>query len=617
MGPKIKPRFQGFRLKWTFIRLILFISLMMVYSVSPIVGIILLVIVIGYLLFWELDLFRIERNNQIAREVIEAYPNASADQLRSIYQTHSCRQMRQDALLYLFLALYEALWSLLLYRVGLYPEWFKYAGVILTAVLLAVAMVLLILSLLPGTGKKPVPYLEDYIQNRTGQQALTERLSRQDFRHSGKAFGEIVTEGEATLERMVDSLKGLTESLGLRVFMVGLRILIDVVVLLWIILCLSQGGSYLIAALVVLSFFILARVFISCIKKNGNAITRFPVSNKAMRKLKTSGVLIKDRVLSAIPSLTDATSLEICFEKTGTVNCSLGTEAYQNLRNTSGQEALLLRDEKRVYLVDILKDPGAKEAEPVEAFDVEDVSHTTDALGVAEAPPLAAIPQPTGIADRITEDKILRMVEEGKLPTNEQLHEAGYDHLNRIDPAIKKRWKSEIDESYELFKSGKYIHGTTAEKGRSSMLTSTFLQYKSGPDPYRDMIMMDRQLTEDQKISREEIVATKDLRVPFKAYLPIIIAVLMIVIAIPTVALIERETGADLAWISVVVSSISGIVAMSVASALLNSARSKKAFKKMKKVYQDPEFWKAKIKIEAFGIFETETWNANKARDGK
>ena len=194
--------------------------------------------------------------------------------------------------------------------------------------------------------------------------------------------------------------------------------------------------------------------------------------------------------------------------------------------------------------------------------------------------------------------------------------------LSEIDPAVKKMWKSEIDECYELTSAGKVLNGTSAEKNRISMLMSQSLAHKKGPAKYEGvgnggLFFIDKQLTEKGNLKREQIMAESKIKVPFKTYLPLIIAIALIIIAVPVLALIQRETGVDLTWASVLISTVSGIVSMTFAGLLINTHRTKKNYKKLQKAYMEPEFWQAKIDIEAYTIFENETYAANKARDGK
>ena len=84
MSKKIKMQFIDFRFKQTFLRLIVFLSLISVYSMSPFFGLILTVIAVGYYLLFYIRDHRGYRQRQLASEVIEAYPNAPGEQLRQV-----------------------------------------------------------------------------------------------------------------------------------------------------------------------------------------------------------------------------------------------------------------------------------------------------------------------------------------------------------------------------------------------------------------------------------------------------------------------------------------------------------------------------------------------------
>ncbi len=634
MSKKIKMQFIDFRFKQTFLRLIVFLSLISVYSMSPFFGLILTVIAVGYYLLFYIRDHRGYRQRQLASEVIEAYPNAPGEQLRQVYRSLFGRQLRFDAAQYLFMGAYAALWTLILIKAEAYNAWgigeigILIAWIIAGGLLLA-GIVLFVLSFFPGiiegTEKKPVPVLEEYIEKRTGIEILTQRAARPDLRTLGRALCN------ANLTSAPDKGMALTDAkasdwgVGMKIFLIVIRIFIDIVVAVWIIMCLAREGGYYVAGFIVFSFFVLLKYFWGNAQKGGFYLIKKNGAGKSMRKLIKSSVMIQDTLLSTLPSPIDATALEFCFDKTGTIKAACNLHDYQKLRNASGMEAFLLRDEKRVYWVGFLKETVDALAESAEAE--TEAAETIDAPTVAAAivEPQAAFAQSSPESSPVKlpcKIDIPVMLAEGKFPTNEQIHDAAIVRLSEIDPAVKKMWKSEIDECYELTSAGKILNGTSAEKNRISMLMSQSLAHKKGPAKYEGvgnggLFFMDKQLTEKGNLTREQIMAESKIKVPFKTYLPLIIAIALIIIAVPVLALIQRETGVDLTWASVLISTVSGIVSMTFAGLLINTHRTKKNYEKLQKAYMEPEFWQAKIDIEAYTIFEKEAYAANKARDGK
>ena len=634
MSKKIKMQFIDFRFKQTFLRLIVFLSLISVYSMSPFFGLILTVIAVGYYLLFYIRDHRGYRQRQLASEVIEAYPNAPGEQLRQVYRSLFGRQLRFDAAQYLFMGAYAALWTLILIKAEAYNAWgigeigILIAWIIAGGLLLA-GIVLFVLSFFPGiiegTEKKPVPVLEEYIEKRTGIEILTQRAARPDLRTLGRALCN------ANLTSAPDKGMALTDAkasdwgVGMKIFLIVIRIFIDIVVAVWIIMCLAREGGYYVAGFIVFSFFVLLKYFWGNAQKGGFYLIKKNGAGKSMRKLIKSSVMIQDTLLSTLPSPIDATALEFCSDKTGTIKAACNLHDYQKLRNASGMEAFLLRDEKRVYWVGFLKETVDALAESAEAE--TEAAETIDAPTVAAAivEPQAAFAQSSPESSPVKlpcKIDIPVMLAEGKFPTNEQIHDAAIVRLSEIDPAVKKMWKSEIDECYELTSAGKILNGTSAEKNRISMLMSQSLAHKKGPAKYEGvgnggLFFMDKQLTEKGNLTREQIMAESKIKVPFKTYLPLIIAIALIIIAVPVLALIQRETGVDLTWASVLISTVSGIVSMTFAGLLINTHRTKKNYEKLQKAYMEPEFWQAKIDIEAYTIFEKEAYAANKARDGK
>ena len=77
---------------------------------------------------------------------------------------------------------------------------------------------------------------------------------------------------------------------------------------------------------------------------------------------------------------------------------------------------------------------------------------------------------------------------------------------------------------------------------------------------------------------------------------------------------IEKSTGASLTWAYILLSTVSGLLAMRFANVLLNTAKVKRDFKKLIEAYADPRFWSAMLEVETYRIFCEQT---NKSRKKK
>ena len=144
---------------------------------------------------------------------------------------------------------------------------------ILAGGLLIAGLALFVLSfftgIFEGTEKKPVPSLEDYIEKRTGREMLTQRVARPDFRTFGRAICTANLESVPEKGMALAILKASDWSTGARIALILLRIFIVIVVTMWTIMCLSMGSGYLVAGFIILSFFVLLKVFWGLAKKHG------------------------------------------------------------------------------------------------------------------------------------------------------------------------------------------------------------------------------------------------------------------------------------------------------------------------------------------------------------
>ena len=201
---------------------------------------------------------------------------------------------------------------------------------------------------------------------------------------------------------------------------------------------------------------------------------------------------------------------------------------------------------------------------------------------------------------------------EGSFLSDEQMQEAARRRLEHLDPSQQDAWEDALNEEYALMESKSWVNGTSAERERASMLLSESLSMASGPYAYSDLIRMDDSLREEG-VSREEILAQKSISVPFRAFLPLILAAAALIVGTPIIALIQRNTGAELGFLYVLLSAASGIVAMRFANTLLNARKVKKDFKKLQKAYSDPLFWSSRIEIQKYMLFRDQFKAAREA----
>ncbi len=571
---KKKYVLYGARLKRYFIHYIVFWVLMLMFYIcsfgsSLLTFFVLLAVTVAALILAKIITFDEERSIQLTKETVEEFPAASGDELRKAYKKRVDRELRYDALAFLLLAVFIAVWLLVAKLSGASDTnviLFGFGG--LTVAPIAIAISLFIISFLPRKTDAASDTLEKYIKERTEQPALSARLEKPDLRFCGPIPCFMDQSETPTVESVCASLKSMVISTGVTVLLIIIRVIGYSVALLnsilfWPLLWIVPTVAF---------------AFIFYFKRRKLTRRRIlnPIKARTYRRLMKNGTLVKDRVLSVLPGADDGTTLEICFERAGTVLCTCPFLDVRKLLKTRDRTAFLLMLGKSVQGVFFVKEEEVK-------IDYQSEIHHTKP---AELPPL--------------EERLARMVDTGEYPSDEQIREAALTRLDATDPAVIKAWADEKEALREL--SGRLADHTPAERERSDIISLNITARISGTDKYRDLRRMESKILEEG-ITRKEIVAKKNLRVPFRAYLPLIIAAAALVAVIVIIRLIQNRTGAELSWAYVFTSTVSGILSLRFASVLINTVKIKNQFKKLKEAYRNPEFWSAMIEVEKYKAF--------------
>ena len=144
---------------------------------------------------------------------------------------------------------------------------------------------------------------------------------------------------------------------------------------------------------------------------------------------------------------------------------------------------------------------------------------------------------------------------------------------------------------------------TPAEQARLEMLTSKSLSSLKGKSEYSEVLRFEDHVRENLKLTREQIRSAK--KNPLVAQLlktiGIILGLMVLTVALLVLSsVIEDAVGEIGKTVAFIASGISGMVSLTMASAMISSIRSVRLFRKLQKAYGDPGFWENLVDVQAW-----------------
>ena len=519
---------------------------------------------------------RIRREQQIAAEVIEMDPEPSREELRAAYGQRRQKELRLEARWYVCFAVAVFLWVLGLYGASASPLSWIVGMLGLVPALLLVALGLFISSFKDQT-TDATPTIDAYLADTDLQQIMLARHVRPDHRREGDVMvlqaetapadedvARLVREKLASERSSPGTIVGYVIAVLFFVVVPGLLFLLTLPMLL---MRYEMGWLSLLMGIVSLPG-ILGSVYFLRNRK----LSRRP----ERRKLLQAGAysVERDRVLSTIRDENEAFSMEVCFDRLGTVK--LKDRALQGwLLEKPAREMLLLTREKEVLAAVFQAEQAPEAAAPNESG-----SLTTEDPAAEGAP--AQAPAQTGA-----------------FLTDEQIRQAAEKRLAAMDPAQREKEENEFRRYLELSHRayGKGLDTETKAERQERDLIG-YGQWQKLKAMEYDIQGIESEVMERLHASREEIYHMKK-----NPYVKGMLVTLAIGVAVGIVgnlltALIEKLTGADLRYLYVILSSLSGLIALAAAGRLMNIFR----FRKLQRTYQQPAFWDRLIDAEMYRL---------------
>ena len=555
------------------------------------------------------------------KEVTETYPDASLEQLYEACERHSRREIRQEALLLLIFAAGAAIGFLMLYFAEAAELALFFTLWILIPALLLIAAAMLIASLIPHRIKQRVPLLETLTEDEERQKSLLDRAQRPDRRYSKCTILVLETDAPPSFETAASAAKTaykirnryvmLWQRIGIGFFI----ILPGVLFLLTLPLIANPEISYLpfLSAAPLAAGF----VIIGAVRSHDSTFPySAPKTGRLIRALPKQGRLMPDRVLSATPDTEAASTAEICFAEAGTIRWKEGSDAvFQRFLHSEGQEACLLMSGRELLAAFLIRPTAAEQETDVSASEAAPTAEPSEkTVPAAEAIPAAAA-VPAAAAEKAAERKpeddpdvaeIMQIVAEGGVPTDEQLREAGRNRYETMDPARKKAYEADIIELHELSQSSSLNEMTPAAKERLFSLMHRCANYAAG-DRFRDLTRLEETMIEEGGLKREEInnhIRNPIPLFPKAVWIPLLAVTVLSAGGAVATAWIERETGAELSIVRIILSSVSGLGAFTAAGRWVSVLSKRGDFRKLKKAYKNPAYWDERIETEAYKELE-------------
>lgn len=541
-------RLLGARLQRLFGRFSIFIGMILLFSLTTggaaddlgrfLYGAILTIgLTIGIVIWWFMsrDQRELDRSHQLAAEVEELYPFLSRDEQEQAFFRRRGRERRVEALFYLILAALAALWFWAMRAIGAQPLSWKVGWFVIVPALLLIALSLLIASFLP-LKDDAMPRLSPKVRPSIDPGKLKGgsgcRLSSSDKNVSAEEYLEGRIRQERGGAALLTVAIGFFGVLPLLLFGVGIAAVVVKGAPSWFLLFSGILALFSVSLLVFLA------------RMPGSALNESPRKN--IRRLRSSNCrVLRDSILSyRYDNLSSSVMLE--FAQSGTLKLPLSAANYRKYFGAERNRAIVL-----------------------------------SYFGIAEE--LVLLPYDNGSAAAPAEKSTPCA---DILFSEEALHEAALAELERLAPTRRAELEEDINQMLKMadyVRNKGYFQLTTEQQGQFHTLTATDMRLAS-PDiilSATESAVMTR-----LRVSRQQIAQMK--RNPFVAPMAakLVIAAAVVLLGILITGAIERATGASLGFVYLVISAVSGSLALSCADQIVNAVR----FRKLQKAYRDPEY---------------------------
>lgn len=617
-----KLRIVGTRELYRFSRVFLFLGMLMLFSLAFGVGnensiayggLLFLGALVG-LIVWYFKTRGSQKEKhqrQLAAEVIEELPAEPIDTLYLSYALRRKKELRLKALLYFVFAAVTLLWSLFLYVLGEQPLvilvgiWFCVPALLLIGLGFLIASFLL--SARSNVDRwrsvRPQRILEEHACKPYRQKEYAERLTRPDHREEGYIpfrFSENV-EAISASPASADAGAGINRrrhldgsSLAAFLFFTLLPCVLFVVTLF---VCISRGEMHFLLVLfgLLAVFSIFLWLYIRKANRTAAHQRRASLPEETIAAIRETGRVTADTLLSVERSIQDATAMELCFDKAGTVKVQATQSFQHDLFAAQGKGARLYEQNGSIALI-LLTGPKQNVSASMPQSTSPEKSE-----GTAEKP---VEQRSLEMPQRTPQDEKPSEREEpitARFYSDEEIASLARARLSHMKPEKRFTLEKEINELLD-------INALTSQKGYTHLSKDeTALFHRTSSRHLQRTRSMDYELmgTEDvlkknYGLTRQQIYEMK--RSPYKTriWIPLLITVGIVVGGNLLLGLIARETGAELAWAHILLSTISGGLSLGLAGMLMNQLSHHRSFKKLKKKYMDSAFWDRLVEVEAY-----------------
>ena len=492
-----------------------------------------------------------DRSHQLAAEVTLLFPYATAAEQEHEYAMRRRREMRLEAAFYFFLAVIAVVWLWGMYIAEAQPVSRLIGGLVILPGLLLISLVLLVLSLIPRENGMEMPEVSE-LDRQLALRAMGKSGAQTDCAEYHTVYDlsvvpekdKVPTAGEYLLREKKQTRKNY------HFLMFGMWFFFILPLILFgfgIIMVLADGPKWF---LVYSGFLALISTTLWFYMTHApGSMGTVSATRRRLKQLKSGkcGAYI-DAVLSHRMGVNGA---EIVFEQSGKVLYPCNSKAYNVFFPVQRHAAVIITFEDKIQSVMLL--PAGEDTVPVTTMTENDVP---------------------------TEN-------ENDIPlSDEALHQAALEAIERMAPLRRREMEAQIEQSFDQIEAlckKDYMDLTSAERGEIHSSAAEDIR-KS----YVDLTLSSTEASvmEALNVSRSDIMNMK--KNPFAAslYRKLLIAVLVEIAGVAITAVIEKSTGASLGYVYLLVSLLTGSLAFSCAENISSMRR----FRKLQKAYRDPEY---------------------------
>ena len=526
----------------------------------------------------------LDRSQQLAAETTLLFPYIDAAGLDHEYTLRKRREKRLEALFYLILAVLTGLWFWAMYAAEANEASWMIGFTVIMPGLLLISAVLFIISILPVRQDEKMPGVSRLDLELARTMLKTSEVQPDDKGvqtvHALSLEEECKT-AEEYLRRERSQQRGNTILLK---FGKWFFVVIPLILFVFGLIIADAGGPKWFVLFTGILVLMSTALWIFMTHAPGGMGSAASASRR-LRQMKSDQYrVIQDTILSH--RMGDGAA-EIEFAQSGKVRvpCRSNNE-YIKFFSVPRHAAILALYKGRIQSIALLRDDDAaaqSAADQPNGGAAPDVAIEDEALRATVLRKIEGM-GPEMYGEVLTQEEAVPDVDLETIMSDEALHEAALREIECMSPSRRREMEVEIEQMFRAANPGTpYLEMTTLERGAWHDAVSSDLR-KSTVDITLNAI--ESYVMERLNVPRSAIM--KMTKNPFAPAVrsKLLIAVLVGIGGALVTAIIEKTTSRGLGYVYLIVSVLTGGIAMSCAEDFSTMLK----FRKLQKAYQDPKY---------------------------